>query len=135
MSSTEILRKYNLRSTACRNEVLDMFLQHDQALSNGDIEKDISDSIDRVTVYRTLKTFLEKGLIHKVLDDTGGAKYALCQECSVHQHNHEHVHFKCSKCHETHCLDVGIPAVKLPHGFKAEERNLLIQGLCQQCNS
>ncbi|TAH16433.1 MAG: transcriptional repressor, partial [Runella slithyformis] len=26
---------------------------------------------DRVTIYRTLKTFVEKGIVHKVLDEDG----------------------------------------------------------------
>lgn len=123
-----------MRSTPSRQEILHLFLLRDHALSHGDIEKEINNSLDRVTVYRTLKTFLDKGLIHKVLDDEGSLKYALCSEaCSGTGHHHDHVHFKCTKCGQTNCLNVEIPAVRLPKGYQAEEVNLLIQGVCERC--
>jgi Fur family ferric uptake transcriptional regulator len=86
-------------------------------------------------LYRTLKTFQEKGLIHKVLDDSGVTKYASCTDCTVEVHHHEHVHFKCDLCGNTVCLDsVEIPPISLPAGFKPQEQNLLITGTCNICN-
>ena len=67
--SGRLLNSFRLRSTPVREEILHLFLQKDCALSHGDIESEIADYLDRVTVYRTLKTFSNKGLIHKVLDD------------------------------------------------------------------
>jgi Fur family transcriptional regulator, ferric uptake regulator len=133
--SNQLLKDFRLRTTQTRQEILHLFLRRDYALSHGDIEKEIDNSLDRVTVYRTLKTFLDKGLIHKVLDDEGSLKYALCNEaCSVAGHHHNHVHFKCTKCGQTNCLtNVEIPAVKLPKGYKPNEINLLIQGVCEAC--
>src|SRR5688572_21922597 len=132
--SETLLKGFKLRSTPNRQEILHLFLKKNHALSHGDIEKEIDNSLDRVTVYRTLKTFLDKGLIHKVLDDEGGLKYALCNDaCTSSAHRHEHVHFKCIKCGQTSCLNIEIPAVKLPKGYKARELNLLIQGTCESC--
>src|SRR5688500_16942437 len=133
--SDRLLKNFRLRSTPTRQEVLHLFLEKDHALSHSDIEREVNNPSDRVTLYRTLKTFLDKGLIHKVLDDEGGIKYALCTEtCSVKGHHHEHVHFKCSGCGQTHCLNVEIPAVKLPKGYQADEMNLLIHGICERCS-
>lgn len=133
--SNRLLKSFRLRSTPTRQEILHLFLKKDYALSHGDIESEIAEDIDRVTVYRTLKTFSDRGLIHKVLDDGGGLKYALCSEaCSTTQHRHEHVHFKCTQCGQTNCLEVEIPAVKLPQGYKPKEVNVLIQGTCQNCS-
>jgi Fur family ferric uptake transcriptional regulator len=131
-----ILKEYDLRNTSCREEILDVFLQRDFALSHADIESSVHEDFDRVTVYRTLKTFLDKGLIHKVLDDEGVTKYALCKErCTHTEHHHEHVHFKCIECGLTNCLDnVQIPAIALPAGYKLAESSLLMQGICQLCN-
>jgi Fur family ferric uptake transcriptional regulator len=134
-ASDQLLKDFRLRTTDSRQTILKLFLQKDFALSHGDIENAIDNSLDRVTVYRTLKTFLDKGLIHKVLDDEGSLKYALCSEaCSAREHHHDHVHFKCVKCGQTSCLDVEVPPVKLPRGFRAKEVNLLIQGVCAQCS-
>lgn len=133
-ASDTLLRNYRLRATPTREEILHLFLRKEHALSFGDIEREVSESSDRVTVYRTLKTFLDKGLIHKVLDDEGGLKYALCNsDCTTAHHHHDHVHFKCTKCGLTNCLDIDIPTVKLPKGYQAEEINLLIQGICENC--
>lgn len=112
-----------------------LFLKNSFALSYSDVEREIATTFDRVTVYRTLKTFLDKGVIHKVLDDEGSLKYALCSDpCSTQEHHHEHVHFKCTNCGQTNCLeDVTIPLLKLPAGYVAGEVNLLIQGTCNKC--
>jgi Fur family ferric uptake transcriptional regulator len=134
IGSHELLKDFELRFTPSRQAILNMFLKKPHALSHGDIERSVPSDFDRVTVYRTLKTFLEKGLIHKVLDDQGGIKYALCSAaCSTAGHHHDHVHFKCTVCGQTNCLNVDIPDVTLPKGYKARERNLLIQGVCENC--
>ena len=133
--SDQLLKDFRLRTTASRQAILHLFLQKDYALSHGDIEKEIDNTLDRVTVYRTLKTFLDKGLIHKVLDDEGSLKYALCNDaCTIKDHHHDHVHFKCIKCGLTNCLDIEVPAIKLPKGYKPKEINLLIQGICVSCS-
>jgi Fur family ferric uptake transcriptional regulator len=134
-TQTQLLKEHHLRSTSSRAAILSLFLQNDCALSYSDIEKRIATSYDRVTVYRTLKTFVDSGVIHKVLDDSGGLKYALCAiACTIHNHHHEHVHFKCSACGETICLEqVDIPSIQLPIGYSASELNLLIQGVCDKC--
>lgn len=133
--SNKLLKNFRLRSTPSRQEILHLFLRKEYALSHGDIEKEINNDLDRVTVYRTLKTFLDRGLIHKVLDDEGALKYALCNEaCTTAEHHHNHVHFKCTKCGQTNCLNIEIPSVKLPKGYKPTELNLLIQGVCESCS-
>lgn len=134
-TQTQLLKDHHLRSTSSRAAILSLFLQNDKALSYSDIERKIAESYDRVTVYRTLKTFLDSGVIHKVLDDGGSLKYALCDvACVGNTHHHEHVHFKCTNCGQTSCLEqVGIPTIQLPAGYSASEFNLLIQGVCDKC--
>ncbi len=136
MSMVEgILRDFDLRKTKSREDILELFIDNDFALSQSDIEANLSHNLDRVTVYRTIRTFLEKGLIHKVLSDEGSPKYALCsEECEVAEHHHEHVHFKCEKCGQTTCLDdIDVPRVTLPNGYLYQESNLLINGICPEC--
>ena len=130
-----LLKEHSLRLTQGRTDVLSIFLNRNIAVSHGDIETDVDGKYDRVTIYRTLRSFLEKGLIHKVLDDAGATRYALCSDgCSEIQHQHNHIHFKCQACDETTCLDhVGIPNVTLPKGFRMAESNYLITGVCAKC--
>jgi Fur family ferric uptake transcriptional regulator len=131
----ETLKEHQLRTTTCREDVLSAFIQRKTALSHGDLESTLGENYDRVTIYRTLKTFLEKGILHKVLDDEG-LRYALCSDhCSDDKHQHDHVHFKCNQCGQTNCLEnIHIPAVALPKGYKPTVFNLLIQGTCPVCN-
>jgi Fur family transcriptional regulator, ferric uptake regulator len=132
----KILQGHHLRVTDCRLEIISEFLDKNIALSHSDLEESLKENFDRVTIYRTLKTFLEKDLIHKVLDDGGATKYALCAHGeSEHDHSHEHVHFKCEICGETTCLeDISLPQVRLPKGFEKKEMSLLVQGICDKCH-
>ena len=135
MSLEQTLKAHDLRNTANRLEMLDLFVQSDHALAHGEIESRLGPNHDRVTIYRTLRTFLDTGLVHKVLDDAGDPKYALCRTtCGVDHHNHDHVHFKCRNCGQTTCLDdIQIPPIDLPAGYRRQETNLLIQGICPEC--
>ena len=132
----QLLKDHSLRLTQSRGDVISVFLDKNVAVSHGDIESEIDGKYDRVTIYRTLKSFIDKGLIHKVLDDNGATRYALCHDnCSEAEHKHNHIHFKCQKCDETTCLDlVDIPNVKLPQGYEEIESNYLISGICKKCN-
>jgi Fur family ferric uptake transcriptional regulator len=136
MNSKNLLKEHGLSLTSCRIDVLQRFIGAGIAVSFHDVEVSLQKTYDRVTIYRTLKSFVEKGLIHKVLDDTGNLKYALClANCHEEQHDHEHVHFKCVKCEETNCIDsIKIPKIELPKGYSFIKSDLLIQGVCRKCN-
>jgi Fur family transcriptional regulator, ferric uptake regulator len=132
----EILNKFELRHTHTREQIVAAFLRNQVALSHGDIENAMLDDYDRVTIYRTLKTFVEKGILHRIPDDGGGVKYALCSDaCGGEYHRHDHVHFKCETCGDTTCIDgLEVPIVALPLGYKKTEVNYLVQGVCPKCN-
>lgn len=125
-----------INPTANRMLVLDFMLDQRSAISLSDIEKGLAPT-DRVTIYRTLKTFEDKGLVHSIEDGTGIPKYALCAEdCDAQGHQDLHLHFYCNNCKETYCLPkIQVPKVNLPDNFKAAEVDLLIKGLCDRCNS
>lgn len=133
---SDILKETGLRVTDTRKDILQNFIDTASAISQGDIESAMGSGLDRVTIYRTLRTFTDKGIIHKILDDNGGVKYALCKDAckSDGHHHHDHVHFKCSSCQQTTCLETHfIPEIKLPDGYQKEEVNILVQGVCPNC--
>lgn len=78
--------------------------------------------IDRVTIYRTLQTFVDKGIIHIIPTSDNSIRYALCKdECTEGHHHDHHIHFVCNKCNNTCCLDdVATPDIKLPKGYIAK---------------
>ncbi|MEP6700063.1 MAG: transcriptional repressor, partial [Bacteroidota bacterium] len=60
----ELLLKRNALSiTDSRKKILQLFLEKAGALAHGDIEKKAGEKFDRVTIYRTLQTFVDKGII------------------------------------------------------------------------
>lgn len=131
----DILKSNHLSVTGSRKKILELFLSSNGALAHGDIEKRTGEKFDRVTVYRTLQTFLEKGIIHTIPTADNVVRYALCKEtCSEGHHHDDHVHFVCSVCNTTICLDdVLIPAVRLPEGFVSEEQQMIVRGVCKDC--
>lgn len=134
----DLLLKYGLRKTSCRVSVLELLMQHNHALAHADLEKHLGSDYDRVTLYRTLYSFKEQGLVHSITDLNGIMKYALCRDevCSHQQHQHDHVHFSCCKCNQTFCLDeVRMGPLVLPEGYQANEVQFSVQGVCKACNN
>jgi Fur family ferric uptake transcriptional regulator len=132
----DILKNNQLSVTSGRRKILELFLHQDGALSHSDIEKKAGEKFDRVTVYRTLQVFLEKGLIHSIPTADNSIRYALCKDnCSAGHHRDDHVHFICNACGSTTCLEeVAIPAIRLPRGFIADRVDMLVSGVCKSCN-
>ncbi len=133
----DILQRHQLRNTAVRRQVLEQFLQAGhKALSNSDLE-DALENPDRITLYRTLKTFEQKGIVHQAIDGSGTTKYALCQdECSEHEHHDDHAHFHCHDCGKTICLEGSIKsAVQLPEGFQVQQKHFVLEGTCADCHT
>ena len=130
-----LLKRNQLSITESRKKILALFLKAEAALAHQDIEKQSRSLFDRVTIYRTLQAFLEKGLIHTIPTADNSIRYALCHEACAQGHHHDnHVHFVCHQCNSTTCLpEVTIPDVTLPKGFKADEAQMVVNGICGKC--
>lgn len=130
-----VLKHRNLRVTPFRLGVLKVFNTHKNAISMSQIEEDLGKH-DRITLYRTIKTFLENGIIHEIPIADGEKHLALCAEdCTPkgHTHQHEHIHFQCKKCNDIFCVDVDdFPEIKLKN-FSVDSVEITAKGLCEQC--
>ncbi len=124
------LSENGIRPTAMRLLVLKRLSELDAAISLSDLEHSFAKS-DRITLYRTIKTFQDKGLVHGIDDGTGAPKYALQGSDRT-----MHVHFHCRTCKETYCLPkTRIPDIRLPDRFMSDEANLVMKGHCQLCSN
>ena len=132
-----ILKRNNLSVTGSRRKILQLFLEQPGALAHGDIEKKAGERFDRVTVYRTLQTFVDKGIIHTIPTADNSIRYALCKdECSEGHHHDHHIHFVCNNCQNTYCLDdVVTPEIKLPKGYQAGHVEVVVEGICKKCKT
>lgn len=130
-----ILQSKNIAPTAMRILVLEYLQKQTAAVNLGDVEAGFAQA-DRITIYRTLKTFEEKGLIHSINDGTESTKYALCAEaCKAGNHYDLHLHFYCNNCKQTYCLPKHqVPEIDLPAGYQLTELNLVAKGTCERCS-
>lgn len=132
----DLLRRNHLSVTDSRKKILSLFLQQKDALTHGDIEKKAGEKFDRVTIYRTLQTFVEKGIIHSIPTSDNSVRYALCKDCKDGHHHDDHVHFMCDNCNTTICLDnVVSPKIELPAGYVANDVQVVIHGVCKDCSA
>ncbi|MEP7280109.1 MAG: Fur family transcriptional regulator [Bacteroidota bacterium] len=133
----QVLKRNLLSVTESRSKILELFLQQNGALAHADIEKKSGSSFDRVTVYRTLQTFVEKGIIHTIPTADNSILYALCKdECTAGRHHDHHVHFVCQQCGNTICLDdITVPDVRLPGGYQARHVEVVVNGVCKDCRT
>lgn len=131
----DTLKRSQLSVTDSRKKILELFLQRKAALAHADIEQHSGDEFDRVTIYRTLQTFVEKGILHTIPSADNSVRYALCKDACTEGHHHDnHVHFMCDVCGTTYCLDhVTVPAVQLPAGYQVNQLDLVASGTCIKC--
>lgn len=124
-----------IRPTAMRLLTYKRLSQLKVAISLGELEKYFERS-ERSTLYRTMKTFEEKAIVHQIEDGTGVIKYALCEEdCECEVGSDLHLHFHCNNCGDTLCLtEHKIPQINLPEGYVAEDINLVVKGICERCS-
>ena len=132
---SQLLKANQLKITQPRLRVLDSISDKSTAVSQPELEKILGTEIDRVTLYRILASFEEKGILHKVFDLNGTATYALCStKCSARHHHDQHVHFICSVCNSVFCLDeISVPKINLPTNFSLHSIAINAVGLCDSC--
>lgn len=129
------LESRGIKPTAIRILIFrTMVLQH-QAFSLSSLES-ILDTVDKSTLSRTITLFHNSLLIHSIDDGSGSMKYSVCDphcQCSI---NDLHVHFNCTQCKQTFCLEsISIPKVQIPKGFILQNVNFVMKGLCDRCTS
>ena len=127
------LKNRNIKPTAMRELVLKILFEQKSTISLPDLELKF-EKVDKVTLFRTLKTFEENKLVHCIDDGTGSVKYALCDETCQCIPEDLHVHFLCTSCKQTFCLkNIPVPDINLPANFFYESANLVVKGKCADC--
>lgn len=127
------LKDNDVKPTAVRINVLSVLMESATALSVKELENRL-ELVDKVTLYRTLKTFEDKKLIHTIQDGTNELKYASCEEGCECAPQDQHVHFHCQKCDETYCFtEAHIPSVNILKNFTPSSVSMVFQGICENC--
>lgn len=130
----KILAQKAVRITPMRQLILEYFVAENAVLGLSELEE-IFPKSDRITMYRTLKTLEDKGILHSIKGEGEEAKYALCAEhCTPIRHLDQHPHFQCEQCKQVTCINSQlIPLMELPDGYVQKEVTMMIKGICPDC--
>lgn len=129
----EILTSAKLRRTRARIAVLTALLQADRPLTQEQIAENAGcHAPNKVTIYRTLESFVEADIVHKAFLQDRTWHFEPAHNCSEHQC---HPHFSCTGCGQTHCMtDVALPMATAKKGYVVHHQRVQLEGLCPQCN-
>lgn len=129
-----LLSSANLRRTGPRLAVLSVLLRARKPQTAHQIAAKLSRiTPDKVTIYRTLESFLSAGLVHKAFLQQRSWYFELSHNCTENQC---HPHFTCTNCGGMHCLtEMSLPMAKSPYkGFIIGRQRTQLEGLCPKCN-
>ena len=129
-----LLKNHGLKITSARIAVLSVLESNHLPLSAERIyELTKKEGLNLSTVYRTLNSFVEAGLVKKEINQDKESIFSLESE----EDNHVLI---CTKCHKTVKLE-GCPyhevneAIESQTGFVLQDHNTEIYGICPDCQN
>ena len=124
-----------LKKSDQRSAILDIMMSKRGHLTadeiRGFLKKDKPD-IGIATIYRTMKLFLDAGIVRELNID-GTARYEIVSEG-------HHDHLVCTSCGKTveitsATIEKEQETIAAKHGFQLTDHTLLLLGLCQTCRA
>jgi Fe2+ or Zn2+ uptake regulation protein len=129
-----ILQKSGFKATNARLAILEIFRKNKKPLSAQEIIDLLPDATDQVTVYRTLKSLKEKGIIIQIDLRHNHAHYELANLA-------EHHHLVCIQCGRIedvrHCDIEQMQSTILKssrHFYEIRQHALEFYGMCKMCS-
>ncbi len=129
-----ILKKKKISETPFRINVLEIINSSNTAVAMSHIENNL-DKYNRITLYRTLKTFTKKGIIHPIQIAGKEIMYAMCEDSCGAEHQHNHLHLECKKCKTVSCVDVAENMMPNLSAYQIDSFEVYAKGICTTCKS
>jgi Fur family ferric uptake transcriptional regulator len=119
------------RKTTQRRAILNALEEADRPLGPQEIHDMAQKEVPKIgiaTVYRSIRSFLEEGLIRQVDLPDSAARY----EIAGKRHHH---HFHCRKCDRVfEVMECAHQVKKMaPPGFLLETHEIILYGVCPDC--
>jgi Fur family ferric uptake transcriptional regulator len=129
------LREHNLPVTAQRLAVADVLLTSDRHLSAEEVAQEVTArgrKVGTATVYRTIDTLLESGLVVERDFGEGFRRFEPARDIPHHEHL---VCTQCGKVEEfrDERLERMTTIVAESRGFARQRHRLVIHGICRDC--
>lgn len=127
------LQKAGVKRTPVRYLIFRLLTEARAPMSAKEIEDGL-ETVDRSSISRTLALFHDRDLVHSIDDGSGSVRYEACMSLHGHSFNDQHVHFHCTRCDRTECLEeVAVTMSMLPDGYELRNVNFMLTGLCSAC--
>ena len=131
-----VLRRKGLRITVPRRQVIDVLAATDEHFTVEDLYERIRERVDGIhlaTIYRTVETLVQSGLIDHIHLPHGAATYHLVVDGDA-----SHCHAMCTNCDRVidlppDLLDGVAADVFRQHGFELNSRHAALTGRCRDC--
>ena len=128
------IRENGLKSTMTRVAVFQHLFSSSKPCSHTELVQSLDERYgDQATIYRTLLSFVEKG-IARIASQAGGiARYELVKEGETAQHVHPH--FICDECGEVSCLPKTTVITQVDEQWQEilKQAKLQFIGFCLDC--
>lgn len=130
------LRASGLRKTPVRVGVIEVLSKAGRPMSVPQILGKLK-GVDSVTVYRTLNTFVEKELAHRIKSEDRSWLYAMGAAHKAHEHKHPH--FVCESCGKVECLEESIVPenfirqLSVAKEYAVTYSEVVLHGTCPSC--
>jgi len=131
-SLTEKLHQKGIRASYHRVRILEYLYQCHTHPTVEDIFADLSleiPTLSKATVYNTLHTFIDAGLVREINIAVDAQHYDVILE--------PHGHFKCTSCGKIFNFEVDIENTLVSglQDFTVQNRDVYFSGLCPACQS
>lgn len=128
--AAQLMINNGIRSTDKRVALLKLLISHPKAYTLNDLEAYFK--MDRVTIYRSLNTFVDAHIVMKISNPEG--KYMYVYQHTQYFDHMVHPHLHCKHCGKVICLPT-LPKEYLQalQQYEIEEMPLLIKGKCKSC--
>ena len=127
----DYLKKYDIRPSTIRIKVLNYLLNNRIHPTVDDIYKNLIEDIptlSKTSIYNTLDLFLKKGVIKVLALGEKELRYDIDTDL--------HGHFKCEKCGKVYDFPISANILSQDklEGFKINDKNIHLYGICKKCN-
>ncbi len=126
-----ILKSYNIPVTKNRLIILNTFIKANRIISQKDLLNKSHPALSRVSVFRNLNLFTEKGIILRIPGADRINRYVLQEDDKT-----AYSYFICRNCKKVILIKTIAPArVKLPKGYSQQNMMIWISGICKTCKN
>jgi Fe2+ or Zn2+ uptake regulation protein len=126
-----ILKKHGIQPSVQRIKILEYLLINRTHPSADEIYRSLSvelPTLSKTTVYNTIETLVEKGVIKPLSIDS--------RELRVDAITEPHAHFRCMECGKIYDIEIEMPDYinkKVGDGHLVKAQDLYLEGICNNC--